>query len=64
MSSKQQKACKSCDVWGMKEIEGKRGGVDGLDYMSMFLFCSDTVAALIVCEKHVLKSYIPIGIAL
>ena len=48
----------------MKEVEngdpGKRGGdrgVDGLDYMSMFLFCSDTVAALIVCEKHVLKSY-------
>ena len=41
----------------MKEVEGKRGGVDGLDYMNMFLFCSDTVAALIVCEKHVLKSY-------
>ena len=52
----------------MKEVEnsdpGKRGGVDGLDYMSMFLFCSDTVAALIVCEKHVLLKIIPIGIAL
>ena len=52
----------------MKEVENgdpvKRGGVDGLDYMSMFLFCSDTVAALIVCEKHVLLKIIPIGIAL